>query len=90
MSHFVIKKPLVTEKSTALAALRKYVFSVSSDATKNEVKKAVKELYNVDATAVSIVNLPGKLKRFRNVRTKTSKRKKAVVTLKEGQSIDLQ
>ena len=87
---FIIKKPLITEKATSLVPLRKYVFSVDPSATKNEVKKAIKELYNVDVTEVSIVNLPGKNKRFRNVRTTGSRRKKAIITLKEGQSIDLQ
>ena len=90
MSHFIIKKPLITEKATTLAPMRKYVFSVSPDATKNEVKKAIKELYNVDATNVAIVNLPGKPKRFRNIRRTGSRRKKAIVTIKDGQAIDLQ
>jgi large subunit ribosomal protein L23 len=87
---FVIRKPHITEKATSLAPLRKYVFSIDPGATKNEVKKAVKELYNVDTAQVSIINLPGKNKRFRNIRKTTSRRKKAIVTLKEGQAIDLQ
>jgi large subunit ribosomal protein L23 len=87
---FVIKKPHITEKATTLAPLRQYVFSIAPDTTKREVKKSIKELYNVDATHVRIINLPGKSKRFRNIRKTGSRRKKAVVTIKEGQSIDLQ
>lgn len=88
---FIIKKPWVTEKSTDLSAKGKYVFIVSNNATKPEVKKAVKEIYKVDAVQVNIVNLPGKQKRFgQAMKGMTEGRRKAVVTLKEGQKIDIQ
>jgi len=74
MDSFIIKKPWVTEKATGIGAHRQYIFLVQQSATKPEVKKAVKELYKVDVTAVNIVNLPAKHK---------------IVTLKEGQKIDL-
>ncbi len=61
---FLIKKPWVTEKSTGLSALGKYVFIVKPKATKQEIKKAVKEIYKVDAVAVNVVNRPPKQKRF--------------------------
>jgi large subunit ribosomal protein L23 len=86
---FLIKQPHITEKATGLNLAGKYVFVVKPSATKGEVKKAVKELYRVDATAVNIVNLPGKTRRYRGLPSKRSGSKKAIVTLKEGQKIDL-
>ncbi len=86
---FLIKQPRITEKSTMLNSANKYVFVVKSSATKNAVKQAVKELYRVDAESVNIVNIPGKMKRYRGVPSPRPGMKKAVVTLKEGQKIDL-
>ena len=86
---FLIQRPHITEKATDLQQAGKYVFIVKPAATKSEVKKAVKELYRVDPVAVNIVNAPGKPKRFRGRQNKTSGFKKAIVTLAEGQKIDL-
>ncbi len=86
---FLIKKPLITEKSTTLSEVGKYVFMVKPEATKNEINKVVKELYRVDATSVNMINRPPKTKRFRNVRGTQKGYKKAIVTLKKGQKIDL-
>ena len=81
----------MTEKSTDLAALGKYVFIVKSKATKQEIKKAVKAVYKVDAVAVNIVNRPPKRKRVGGVmRGAQEGYRKAIVTLKAGQKIDLQ
>lgn len=85
----LIKKILVTERSVALSETGKYVFTVEPRATKNEVKKAVHELYHVDVRGVNMITLPGKTKRFRNVKTKRAGSKKAVVTLAKGQTIDI-
>lgn len=88
---FLIKKPWVTEKSTRLAEDRKYVFIVDPRATKPEIKKAVKDIYKVDATAVNVVNRPAKMKRFgQAMKGATGGYRKAIVTLKEGQKIDVQ
>lgn len=87
---FLIKKPLITEKSTDLNKLGKYVFVVKFGATKPEIKKAVREIYKVDATGVNIVNRPAKRKRVGNFRGKQAGYKKAVVTLRSGQKIELQ
>jgi large subunit ribosomal protein L23 len=88
---FIIKKPWVTEKSGDLAAKGKYVFIVSKEASKPEIKKAMKEIYKVDATDVNMVNLPGKRKRFgQAMKGMTEGHRKAIVTLKEGQKIDIQ
>jgi large subunit ribosomal protein L23 len=90
MDHSLIKKPWVTEKGTNLGANRQYVFLVAHGATKPEIKKAMKELYKVDVVAVNVVNLPAKAKRFRGVmRSSGEGRRKAIVTLKEGQKIDI-
>ncbi|MGC9968700.1 MAG: 50S ribosomal protein L23 [Minisyncoccia bacterium] len=90
-SVFLIKKPWVTEKSTELSALGKYVFIVEPGATKQEIKKAVKAVYKVDAVAVNVVNRPAKRKRFgANIKGAQKGYRKAIVTLKAGQKIDIQ
>lgn len=89
MNTLLIKKPLTTEKSTNLNEIGKYVFAVNPSATKNEVKKLIKEIYKVDPIKINIVNLPAKTKRFRNIRGHESGIRKAIVTLKKGQKIDL-
>ncbi len=89
MNHLIIKKPWITEKSTRLGVARQYVFVVQSGATKPEIKKAIHELYKVDVVSVNTVNRPAKTKRFRGVKRKQGNYRKAIVTLKEGQKIDL-
>jgi large subunit ribosomal protein L23 len=87
---FIIKRPHITERATALSGLRKYVFIVASGATKPEVKKAIKEIYKVDVVAVNVVNRPPKRKRFAGrMHGSQEGYRKAVVTLKEGQKIDI-
>ena len=85
----LIQKPLITEKATDLNALGKYVFMVKPGATKNEVKKAVKEIYRVDAQHVNMITQNPKTKAYRGLKNKRGGYKKAIVTLKEGQTIDL-
>lgn len=86
---FLIKKPWITDKTVALNKIGKYVFIVKPSATKNEVKKAVQEIYGVHAAAVQMINHPAKTKRFRNIEGSRGNYKKAIVTLKSGQTIDL-
>ena len=88
MSSIIIK-PLITEKSTMLAESGKYAFVVASGATKNEIKKAIKEVYSVDAIGVNILNRHPKTKRFRNIPSLRGGFRKAIVTLKEGQKIEI-
>ena len=90
MSVSIIKKPLITERATDLSKLGKYVFVVADSATKPEVKKAVKEIYKVDVITVNIVNKPAKKKRMGSLRGHQRGFKKAIVTLKEGQKIEVQ
>lgn len=88
---FLIKKPWVTEKATDLNAQGKYVFIVAKDATKPEIKKAIKAIYKVDATDVNVVNRPAKTKRFgAGLKGAQEGYRKAIVTLKDGQKIDIQ
>lgn len=87
---FVIKKPWVTERATELSKIGQYVFLVKSTATKPEVKKAIKEIYKVDPVSVNIVHRPAKQKGAGPVKGKQHGYKKAIVTLKKGQKIDIQ
>jgi large subunit ribosomal protein L23 len=90
IDHLIIKKPWITEKATALVTSNQYVFMVKSTATKPEVKKAIHALYKVDVTGVNILNRAGKVKRSgRGMRGKTDGYRKAIVTIKDGQKIDL-
>lgn len=84
-----IKKPWITEKSVDLSKNGKYVFIVERRVSKSEVKKALKKYYDVDAVGVNMVNIPGKPKRYGRVQGKTSGMRKAIVTLKSGQSLDV-
>lgn len=83
----IILEPLLTEKSNGLREQNKYSFVVSQRANKIEVMKAVETLFQVKPEACSIVNVKGKPKRVRYALGKTASWKKAVVTLKKGDSI---
>ena len=88
---FLIKRPWITEKATDLATKGKYVFQVSAGATKPDIKKAVKEVYKVDAVTVNVVNRHPKRKRFGPaLKGASGGYRKAIVTLKAGQKIDTQ
>jgi large subunit ribosomal protein L23 len=89
IDSFTIKRPHITERSGSLNALGKYTFMVKRGATKPEIKKAVKEIYKVDVVAVNVINRPAKTKRFRGAKGKQEGYRKAIVTLKTGQKIDL-
>lgn len=85
----IIKKPIISEKSYNLGSLNKYMFEVSQETNKQEIKKALKELYKVDAVSVNITQRKPKTSRVgRQTRTKPGK-KIAIVTLKKDQKIEL-
>ena len=89
----IIKKPVITEKMTAISEkLNKYAFIVDKNANKIEIKKAVEKLYDVKVEAVNTMNYAGKTKsRYTKsgvVSGRTPAFKKAIVTLKEGDTID--
>src|SRR5579875_1605659 len=85
----VIVAPHITEKATVLSEHNKVVFKVAHDATKDEIAAAVEELFKVSVTKVNTLVTKGKTKRFRGIKGKRSDVKKAIVTLAEGQSIDV-
>jgi len=84
----IIRSPLITEKSTALRGEEnKYTFYVSPGASKTQIKKAVEELFKVRVVKVNTSNLKGKKKRLGMYEGHRARRKKAVVTLKTGDTI---
>ena len=85
----VIKSPVITEKATLLSEHNKVVFRVSMDSTKDEISAAVEELFKVQVLKVNTMITKGKTKRFRGRKGQRSDVKKAIVTLAEGQSIDV-
>ena len=85
----VIVSPIVTEKATTLSDQSKVVFKVKSDATKPQIKEAVEKLFDVKVKSVNTLVTKGKVKMFRGTRGQRSDVKKAVVTLEEGQTIDI-
>ena len=81
--------PVITEKSTIVAENNQIVFEVPLSANKTEIKAAVEQLFNVSVTAVNTILTKGKTKRFRGRLGRRSDVKKAVVTLKDGDTIDI-
>jgi large subunit ribosomal protein L23 len=84
-----ILSPVITEKATLLSEHNKVVFKVAKDATKDEIAQAVEALFKVNVTKVNTLVVKGKTKRFRGHLGRRSDVKKAIVTLAEGQSIDI-
>ena len=81
--------PVITEKATLLTEQNKVVFQVAKDATKDEIAAAVEELFKVRVIKVNTMITKGKTKRFRGILGQRSDVKKAIVTLQEGQTIDI-
>ena len=85
----VVLSPHITEKSTMLSEHNAVVFKVANDATKPAIKAAVEALFNVSVTGVNTIVTKGKTKRWKGKPYTRSDVKKAIVTLAEGQSIDV-
>ncbi len=85
----IVLSPVITEKSTLMADQNKVMFNVAKNATKPQIKAAVEALFGVKVKAVNTLVRKGKVKRFRNTTGRQSDVKKAVVTLEEGQTIDV-
>lgn len=85
----IIKAPVVTEKSAALAQEGKYVFKVDPKANKTEIKMAVEKLFNVKVEEISTINVVPKKRRVGRYSGMSNRSKKAIVKLAEGQTIDL-
>jgi large subunit ribosomal protein L23 len=85
----IIRAPVITEKATLVSQHNQVTFRVPLDATKPEIKQAVEAVFSVKVTAVNTLRVKGKTKRFRGIVGRRSDQKKAVVTLAEGQQIDV-
>lgn len=91
MKHIteVLKRPIITEKSMKLVESGKYTFEIAQEANKIEVKEAVQQLFNVDVTKVNLINGKAKKKRVGRYEGLRPRVKKAIVSVKAGQSIDI-
>ena len=89
--HYLDKiiSPNVTEKATSLSEYNKIVFKVQKNASKNSIKKSIEKIFKVNVIKINTINLKGSSKMIRNKKTFISGFKKAIITLKKGQSIDL-
>jgi len=89
----VLKNPIITEKATKITHLRQYVFEVETSANKVQIKNAIESMFSVDVDSVRTVRVKGKNKvrmtKKGIMRGKTNLKKKAYITLKEGQTIDV-
>ena len=84
-----IISPVVTEKSTNLSDQNKIVFKVPNSSNKNTIKKSIEKIFKVNVTKINIINKKRRIKFTRGRITRVKGYKKAIVTLKKGQSIDL-
>ena len=85
----LIKKPVITEKSTANAQFNKYIFEVRKDANKINIKQTIEEIYKVKVQKLNSLNVKSKPKVFKGQRGTRSELKRIMVTLKEGNTIDM-
>ena len=84
-----IISPNITEKATSLSEFNKVVFKVHDGASKTSIKKNIEKIFKVNVVKINTINLKGKSKMVKNRKVYKSGYKKAIVTLKKGQSIDL-
>ena len=84
----IIKAPLVTEKSSDAKSKNKYTFLVSEKATKTEIKEAIEKIFKVEVVSISTLNIKTKKKRVGRYTGRTNRGKKAIVTLKDGMTIE--
>ena len=85
----IIVAPNITEKSTSLSEFNKVVFKVHKGANKNSIKRSIEKIFKVNVIKVNIINQKSKLKMKQGKKSVKSGYKKAIITLKKGQSIDL-
>ena len=85
----VLRRPLITEKNTMLQAQGKYAFEIAREANKPQIKQAVEKAFKVKVLAVNVMTVPGKTRRVGRRQVLTQSWKKAIVTLKPGDKIEL-
>lgn len=88
-SYDIVNNILRTEKGSMMLPDNKYLFRVARDANKIQIKQAIEDIYNVSVTKVNVISMRGKWKRVRYQIGKTSDWKKAIVTLKKGDKIEV-
>ena len=88
-TYEVLRRPVITEKSTMLSDIGQYVFEVAGQANKIEVKRAVEEIFKVRVRAVNISHMRGKMRRMGRTQGMTPGWKKAIVSLEPGYRIEL-
>jgi large subunit ribosomal protein L23 len=88
-SYEAIKKPHISEKATYLAEKNQYIFEVLPNFNKSEIKKAVEGIYNVNVLSVNMVTIPPKKRRLGKVQGWRKKMTKAIVKIKDGQTIEI-
>ena len=84
-----ILSPNITEKSTAISEYNKVVFKVNNKASKDSIKKSIEKIFKVNVVKINTINMRRKTKMVKNKKVFKSGYKKAIITLKKGQSIDL-
>lgn len=89
IAYKTLIEPWITEAATLAAEMNKYIFKVRKDATKETVKKSIEGLYKVHVVSVRTVSIPGKVRMRGRIVGKKPGFKKAIVTVKEGESIDV-
>ena len=88
--YLLIKRPIVTEKTTTLQSIRnQYTFRVDPAANKRQIKKAIEALFSVHVEKVAVLNVPGKMRRIMGRPAHTRDWKKAIVSLRKGETIDM-
>ena len=85
----VLRRPVITEKGTSLQEQHKYVFEVAKTANKPQIKEAVEKAFSVNVVSVNVMTMPGKHRRIGKHAGMTPEWKKAIVTVREGQKIEL-
>ena len=85
----VLRRPLITEKNTMLQAQGKYAFEIAREANKQQIKQAVEKAFKVNVLAVNVMTVPGERRRVGRRQVLTQSWKKAIVTLKPGDKIEL-
>ena len=89
MDKTIIKNPIITEKATMLSAQRKYMFLVKDHATKPEIRKALEHIYKINVENIQVINTRPKPRRMGINIGKKSGYRKAIITVKEGQKLDV-
>ena len=85
----VLRRPLITEKNASLQAQNKYAFEVAIEANKHQIKQSVENAFKVKVLAVNVITVPGKTRRVGRQQVLTPSQKKAIVTLRAGDKIEL-